>query len=78
MLMQRVLRKNKKINFNLSHSNWIYVFWNDKILGKELRLKKAILLELMGKSLSSLDLDNEIKRVYKLNNKKYKTKIKPV
>ncbi len=71
-------KKIKKINFNLSHHNWRYVFWNDKMLGKELRLKKGILLELMDKSIPGFNLNKEMKRVYKLHNKKYTLKIKPV
>ena len=71
-------KKIKKIDFNLSHPNWRYVFWNEKMLGKELRLKKGIILELVGKPLPGFNLEKEMKRVYKLHNEEYLLKIKPV
>ncbi|MDB2385578.1 DGQHR domain-containing protein [Polaribacter sp.] len=71
-------KKIKKIDFNLSHPNWRYVFWNDKMLGKELRLKKGILFQLLGKPLPNFNLNTEMTRVYKLHNKKYNLNIKSV
>ncbi|CAM1341668.1 DNA sulfur modification protein DndB [Tenacibaculum aestuarii] len=71
-------KKLVKIDFNLSNDYWKYVFWNDKMLGKELRLKKGIILKLMGKPIKGYNIDNEMKRIYKLYNKIYNFSIKEV
>ncbi len=70
--------KLKKIDFNLSHDYWKYVFWNEKMLGKEIRLKKALILKLMGKPIPNYDLKKEMDRVYKLHNKNFNLSINAV
>ena len=42
--------KLRNIDFTLSGDIWKYLFWNDgKMIGKELRLKRKLLLYLLGK-----------------------------
>jgi DNA sulfur modification protein DndB len=71
-------KKLKKIDFNLSHHYWKYIFWNNKMLGKELRLKKGIILKLMGKPIIGYNVDKEMKRVYRLYNENFDFSIKPL
>ena len=65
-------KKLREIDFDLSHSNWKYVFWNGKMLGKELKLKKGIFHKLFDKPIQNYNVDEEKKRVYKLFNVEYK------
>lgn len=72
--------KNKlqKIDFNLSNNIWKYVFWNEKMLGKEIKLKKALLMHLLGKPILNYDLHKEMKRIYKQYNDVYSNNIESV
>src|SRR5690606_13790908 len=36
------INKLKKIDFNLSGDIWKYIFWNEKMLGKNLKLKNEL------------------------------------
>ena len=40
-------RKLRLVNFNLSGNIWKYIFWNEKMLGKEAKLKNNLLLFLL-------------------------------
>jgi DNA sulfur modification protein DndB len=42
--IQDFSNKLRRVNFNLSNSNWKYLFWNEKMLGKEQKLKNCMLL----------------------------------
>ena len=66
----------KQVEFNLSSSNWKYLFWNEKMITGEDRLKKNVLLFILGK----YDDDDEsfhaeMNRVYELNNAEYNNQI---
>ncbi len=71
-------RKLREIDFNLSSNNWKYIFWNEKILGKEIRLKNNILLFLLGKFTNANEIHQEVARVYGLHNQEYSDEIQPI
>lgn len=71
-------RKLREVDFNLSSNNWKYVFWNEKMLGKEGRLKNNLLLFLLGKFNDSNDIHQEMTRIYKLHNQEYTSHIQPI
>ncbi|GGK19008.1 DNA sulfur modification protein DndB [Parabacteroides faecis] len=61
----------RQVNFNLSSFNWKYIFWNEKMLGKEQKLKTILLLFILGKNNDSNYIHREMRRVYGLNNQAY-------
>lgn len=63
--------KLRHVNFNLSNSNWKYLFWNDKMLGKEQKLKNCMLLYIMGKFEDTPYVHREMRRIYSKNNLPY-------
>lgn len=71
------IKKLSKVDFNLNGKNWKYIFWNGKILGKNIKLKNDILLFLLGKHNDERALHSEISKIYKQHNKDYKNHIKP-
>jgi DNA sulfur modification protein DndB len=72
--------KNKiaQVDFNLSGNVWKYVFWNQKMLGKETKLKNSLLLFLLGKFNNTNEINREMSRVYTLNNQTYNNHIEPI
>lgn len=72
--------KNKiaQVDFNLSGNVWKYVFWNQKMLGKETKLKNNLLLFLLGKFNNANEINREMTRVYALNNQTYNNHIEPI
>lgn len=64
--------KLRQVNFNLSNSNWKYLFWNEKMLGKEQKLKNCMLLYIMGKFEDTPYIHREMRRIYNKNNQPYK------
>ncbi len=68
----------EKVDFNLSSSVWKYIFWNQKMLGKETKLKNNLLLFLLGKFNNSNEINREMSRVYSLNNQTYNNHINPI
>src|SRR5690606_3177506 len=71
------INRIKTIDFSLDGKTWKFIFWNGKILSKEVTLKKNLLLYLLGKYSNEAAIHQEISRVYKLNNQIYKNHIKP-
>lgn len=71
-------RKLREIDFNLSGNNWKYIFWNEKMLGKELKLKNDIMLFLLGKFTNTNEIHREVARVYRLHNQEYSDEIQPI
>lgn len=63
--------KIKLIDFNLSSVNWKYIFWNEKMLGKNIKLKKSLVLYLLGKDIGTFDINEEIKNIYEQYNLQY-------
>lgn len=72
------VEKIKKVNFSLNGNNWMYIFWNEKILGKNIKVKNDILLFLLGKNQNAKALHDDVSKVYKQHNKEYKNHITPV
>jgi len=70
--------KIKKVKFNLSSDIWKYLFWNEKMLTGEDKLKKNVLLYMLGKYDNDSDIQSEMSRVYQLNNQEYLSQISPV
>lgn len=72
--------KNKiaQVDFNLSGNVWKYVFWNQKMLGKETKLKNNLLLFLLGKFNNANEINREMTRVYGLNNQTYNNHIEQI
>ena len=72
--------KNKiaHVDFNLSSNVWKYVFWNQKMLGKETKLKNNLLLFLLDKFNNANEINREMTRVYGLNNQTYNNHIDPI
>ena len=71
-------RKLRLVNFNLSGNIWKYIFWNEKMLGKEAKLKNNLLLFLLGAYTNVDDIHHEMDRVYILNNQDYQNHIEPI
>ncbi|SDG56091.1 DGQHR domain-containing protein [Psychroflexus sediminis] len=67
-----------KIDFNLSNSIWKYLFWNEKMVTGENRLKKNLILYLLGKFDDESYIHSEMSRIYELNNDIYTHNISPV
>lgn len=76
--MSEFKRKLKLVEFNLSGNIWKYIFWNEKMLSKEARLKNNLLLFLLGKYNNATDLHREMNRVYELSNQNYENHISPI
>jgi DNA sulfur modification protein DndB len=75
-----ILKDNiRKIDFNLSGTNFKYLFWNNgKMLPKELNLKQKLILYLLNEFKDSNYINENIKKVYKNFNLVYKSNIKPL
>ncbi|MGD9491840.1 MAG: DNA sulfur modification protein DndB [Bacteroidales bacterium] len=67
-----------QVDFNLSSNIWKYLFWNEKMLGKEIKLKNNLLLFLLGKYNNVNEIHREMARVYRLNNQPYNNHIIPM
>lgn len=75
-----VLKNNiRKVDFNLSGSNFNYLFWNNgKMLPKELTLKQNLILYILGEFKNETFINDNMKKVYKSFNLEYKKTIKPL
>lgn len=71
-------QKIRNIDFNLSGSTWKYIYWNDKMLGKEIKLKNNLLLYILGKYEDEDEINVEMSRIYELHNQVYDNHIVPV
>jgi DNA sulfur modification protein DndB len=67
--------KISQVDFNLSGNVWKYVFWNQRILGKEIKLKNNLLLFLLGKFNNATEINREMTRIYGSNNQTYQNHI---
>lgn len=71
--------KLREIDFTLSGEIWKYLFWNDgKMIGKELRLKRNLLLYILGKFDDTEYINAEMTRIYDSFNINYNNHIDPV
>jgi DNA sulfur modification protein DndB len=65
-----------KIDLHLSSDTWKYIFWTgSKVISKNKKLKKDILLHLLGEKINSKELNENIKAIYKEYNEEYKGQI---
>ena len=69
-------RKIREVDFSLSGNTWKYLFWNEKMITGEDRLKKNLLMFLLGKYDSHEEIHAEMSRVYALNNEEYHNHIR--
>jgi len=71
-------QKMRMVDFRLKGNLWEYLYWNGKMLGNEVKLKKNLLLFILGKYDDDEDIRQEMKRIYRLNNQEYSNDIEPV
>jgi DNA sulfur modification protein DndB len=71
-------RKLRLIDFNLSGNIWKYIFWNEKMLGKEAKLKNNLLLFLLGKNTNEDEVHESMRRVYNTNGQEYENHVHPI
>ena len=62
----------------MSGNTWKYIFWNEKMLGKEAKLKNNLLLFLLGKNTNEDDVQENMRRVYNTNNQEYENHVLPI
>ena len=75
---QAFIDRIKQVELNLSNENWIYLYWNDKMLGKELSLKRKVLSFIIGKFDNEEDIHLGMSRVYEAHNQEYQNHITQV
>ncbi|WP_405202110.1 DGQHR domain-containing protein [Dokdonia sp. LLG6352-1] len=75
---QQFIDKIRLVDFNLSSQNWQYIFWNEKMIGKELTLKKNLLAYLVGKYDDADYIHDGMSRIYETYNEDYDNHIEPV
>lgn len=68
---QDFAEKLRMVNFNLSSPNWKYIFWNEKMLGKEQKLKSCMLPYIMGINNDAAFIHREMRKIYERNNLPY-------
>lgn len=66
------------INFDLSSVIWKYIYWNEKMLGKEARLKNDLILYLLGKNINAASIHSNMDRVYQSFGQQYNNHINPI
>jgi DNA sulfur modification protein DndB len=76
--IESFVEKIKRIDFDLSGNVWKYLYWNEKMLGKEAKLKNNVLLFLLGKYGNSANIQSEMSRIYSLNSQIYSNHISPI
>ena len=67
-----------QVDFNLSSPNWIYIYWNEKMIGKELTLKKNMLAFMIGKYDDANFIHEGMTRIYENHNEVYDNHIEQV
>ncbi len=67
-----------QVDFNLSSPNWIYIYWNEKMIGKELTLKKNMLAYMVGKYDDANFIHEGMNRIYENHNEEYDNHIEQV
>jgi len=75
---QSFIDRIKQVDFNLSSGNWIYLYWNEKMLGKEITLKKNLLSFMVGKYDNEEEIHTEMSRIYDNHNQVYNNHISQV
>jgi len=75
---QQLSQKLKLINFNLSSRNWKYIFWNDKMLAKESKLKNDLILYLLGKHDDADSIHSNMVRIYLSFGQEYNNFFSPI
>ncbi|ACU07676.1 hypothetical protein FIC_01228 [Flavobacteriaceae bacterium 3519-10] len=73
-----LINKFRLIDFDLSSENWKYIYWNEKMLGKETKLKNDLILFLLGKNLNEANIHANMNRVYQSYGQEYNNHIYPV
>lgn len=68
----------RQVDFSLSGNTWKYLFWNEKMISGENKLKKNLLMFLIGKYNNPQEIHSEMSRVYGLNNEVYKNHLSTV
>lgn len=76
--LQTFKDKIRQVDFNLSSNIWKYLFWNEKMLTGEDKLKKNLLLFMLGKYANEENVHEEMRRVYELNNMTYANHINKI
>lgn len=71
-------QKLRLINFDLSSLNWKYIYWNEKMLGKEAKLKNDLILYLLGKNINAQSIHTNMARVYQSFGQQYNNSINPI
>ncbi|UII20850.1 DGQHR domain-containing protein [Fulvivirga ligni] len=75
---QTFIDKLRQVDFSLSGNTWKYLYWNEKMITGEDRLKKNLLMFLLGKFYNQEEIHDEMKRIYELNNEEYHNHIRPI
>lgn len=75
---QDFIDRISQVNFNLSSPNWIYIYWNEKMIGKELTLKKNMLAYMIGKYDDTNFIHEGMTRIYENHNQDYDNHIEQV
>ncbi|MEM8939184.1 MAG: DNA sulfur modification protein DndB [Bacteroidota bacterium] len=70
--------KIRQVNFSLAGNTWKYLFWNEKMITGEDRLKKNLPMFLLGKYNNQEEINTEMSRVYALNNEEYHSHLRPI
>ena len=75
---EQLSQKLKLIDFNLSSRNWKYIFWNEKMLAKEAKLKNDLILFLLGKNDDANSIHRNMSRIYSTFGQDYDNFFSPV
>ncbi|MFE3849296.1 DGQHR domain-containing protein [Flavobacterium sp. LB3P45] len=73
-----LINKLRLIDFDLSSENWKYIYWNEKMLGKEAKLKNDLILFLLGKNVNAVNIHNNMNRVYQSYGQDYHNHISQI
>jgi len=76
--IEDLIARLRLIDFDLSSENWKYIYWNEKMLGKEAKLKNDLILFLLGKNANAANIHSNMNRVYQSYGQNYNNHISPV
>ncbi|TGE09956.1 DNA sulfur modification protein DndB [Hymenobacter fodinae] len=66
----------KKVDFDLSHQNWKYTFWdNGTIVTKRPALKKTVLLYILGETIDKDAMEKSLTKLYEEHGDKYENSL---
>lgn len=71
-------QKLRLIDFDLSSLNWKYIYWHEKMLGKEAKLKNDLILYLLGKNINAQSIHTNMARVHQSFGQQYNNNINPI